>query len=92
MPAPKRLDVAKTQNQIDHILIDTKCRSSILDVRFQGELIDHCLVVAKVRERFTVSKHAVQKFDVEKYNLRRLRELEAEKILKRISEPNLQRI
>jgi hypothetical protein len=40
---------------------------------------DHYLVVAKVRERLTVSKEEAQKFDVEKFNLRKLNELEARK-------------
>jgi hypothetical protein len=33
-------------------------------------------VVAKVRERLVVSKQATQKFDVERFNLRKLSELE----------------
>ena len=37
---------------------------------------DHYLVVSKVRERFTVSKQAAQKFDVGRFNLRKLSELE----------------
>jgi len=39
-----------------------------------GELTvtDHYLVVAKVRERLAVSKQAGQKFDVERFNLRKL--------------------
>jgi hypothetical protein len=40
---------------------------------------DHYLVVAKVRERLAVSKHAAQKFDVERFNLKKLSELEARK-------------
>jgi hypothetical protein len=50
-----------THNQIDHVLIYKRLRSSILDVRsFRGADCDtdHYLVVAKVRERLTVSKQA----------------------------------
>jgi hypothetical protein len=32
----------------------------------------HCLVVIKDRERLTVSKQAVQNFEVEKFNLRNI--------------------
>jgi hypothetical protein len=53
----------KTHNQIDHILIDRRRHSSILEVRsFRGVDCDtdHHLVVAKVRERLAVSKLATQ--------------------------------
>jgi len=36
-------------------------------------------VVAKVRERLAVSTQATQKFDVERFNLRKLNELEVMK-------------
>jgi len=36
-------------------------------------------VVAKVRERLAVSKQATQKFDVERFNLRNISELEVRK-------------
>ena len=37
---------------------------------------DHYLVVAKLRERLAVCKQAAQKFDEERFNLRKLNELE----------------
>jgi len=40
---------------------------------------DHYLVVSKVRERLAVSKQAALKFDVERFNLRKLNELEVRK-------------
>ena len=72
----------KTHSQIYHILIDRKWHSSILDVRSCRRAdcdTDHCLVVAKVRERLAVSKQSAQKFGVERFNLRELNELEVMK-------------
>ena len=74
--------VGKTHNQIDRVLIDRTCHSSILDVQsFKGADCDtdHYLVVAKVRERLVVNKQAAQKSDGEKFNLRKLNELEVRK-------------
>jgi hypothetical protein len=65
----------KTHNQIDHVLIDRRRQSSVLDVRsFRGADYDtyHYLAVAKLRERLAVSKQDAQKFDGEKFNLRKL--------------------
>jgi hypothetical protein len=73
--------VGKTHNQINHILINRRRRSSrpILNVRsFRGADCDsdHYLVVAKVRDRLAVSKRMVQKLDVERFNLKQLNEEE----------------
>jgi hypothetical protein len=65
----------KTHNQIDHIMIDRKWHSRILDVRsFRGVDCDtvHYLVAAKFRERLAVNKQAAQKFDGERFNLKEL--------------------
>jgi len=46
-------------NHIDHIVTDRRRHSSILDVRSFRETnydTDHCLVVAKVREKLSVNK------------------------------------
>jgi len=67
----------KTHNQIDHVLIDRRWHSSILDVRsFRGAECDteHYLVIAKVRERIAVGKQAAQRFDRQRFNLRKLNE------------------
>jgi len=72
----------KTQNQTDHMLIDRRWHSSALDVRSFGGAdcaTDYCLVVAKVRERLAVNKLAAQKFDGERFNLRKLNVLEVRK-------------
>jgi len=67
----------KTHNQIDYILIGGRWYLSVLNVQsFRGA---HCLVVAKVKESLAVSKQAAQKFDVERFNLRKLNELEVRK-------------
>jgi hypothetical protein len=66
-----------THNQIDHVLVDRRRHSSILDLRsFRGADCDtdHYLVVAKVRERLAVSKRAAQKVDTERFNVKKLDE------------------
>jgi hypothetical protein len=63
-------------------LIDRRWNSSILDVRcLRGADYDtdHCLVVAKFRERLAVSKQITKMFNVERFNIRKLSELEVEK-------------
>ena len=65
----------KNHNQIDHVLIDRRWRSSILD----DCDTDHYLVDAKVRERWAVSKQVVQRYYGKRFNLRKLNEVEVRK-------------
>ena len=55
----------KTHNQIDHMLIDRRWHSSVIEVQCFKRAdcdTDHCLVVAKIRERLAVSKQATKEF------------------------------
>ena len=72
----------KIHNQIDHILIDKRWHSNIIDVRnFRGADCDtdQYLVVVKFRERLAGSKQPTQKFNGERFNIRMLNELEVGK-------------
>jgi hypothetical protein len=63
-------------------LTDRRWYSSILNVQsFRGADCDtdHYLVVSNVRERFAVRKQAAHKFDGERFNFRKLYELEIRK-------------
>jgi hypothetical protein len=66
-------------NQIDYILIDRRRYSSILDVppfRAADCDTDHCLVVAKVRERLAVSKQTTHRVQMQWFNIKILNEIE----------------
>ena len=72
----------KTQNRIIHILKDTRWHFIILYVWcFRGVNwdSDRCPVVVKVSERLAVSQQAAQKFNVERFNLRKLNDLDIRK-------------
>jgi hypothetical protein len=59
----------KTHSQIDHILLDTRRHSSMLNVqsfRAADCDTDHYLVVAKVRERLAVSKQTTHRVHMER--------------------------
>jgi hypothetical protein len=69
----------KTHNQIDHILVDRRRHSNVLDVRsFRAADCDsdHYLVVVKVWERLTVHKQRSQRFDMKRFNLKKLNAVE----------------
>jgi hypothetical protein len=69
----------KTQNQTDSMLINKRTHSSIAEVRsIRGADCDtgYCLVVANVRHRLSVSKGVEQKFDMDRFNLKKLNGVE----------------
>jgi hypothetical protein len=60
-------------------LIDKRRHSNILDVRsFRGADCDtdHYLVVAKLRDRNSINKQARQNFDLERFDLKKLDDVE----------------
>jgi hypothetical protein len=70
----------KTHNQIDHILIDRRWHSNVLDVQsFRAADCDsdHYLAVAKFRERLAVNKQRSQRFNMERFNLKKLNDVES---------------
>jgi hypothetical protein len=69
----------KPHNQIDHILVDRRRHSNVLDVRsFRAADCDtdHYLVVAKVRERLAVNKQRSHRFHMERFSLKKLNNVE----------------
>jgi hypothetical protein len=70
--------MGKPTNQIDHILVDRRRHSNILDVRSYTAAdcdSDHYLAMAKVRERLAVNKQRSQRSDMERFNLKKLHEV-----------------
>jgi hypothetical protein len=60
-------------------LIDKRRHLNILDDRsFRGLECDteHCMVVAKLRERISVSKRVRQNFDLQRFDLKKLDDVE----------------
>jgi hypothetical protein len=69
----------KPHNQIDHILVDIRRHSNVLDIRsFRAADCDtnHCLVVAKVRKILAVNKRRSHRFQKQWFNLKKLNEVE----------------
>jgi hypothetical protein len=73
----------KTHNQIDHILVDSRSLSNVLDVQSYARIrqqivtLDHYFVVAKFKERLAVNKHISFRFHVEWFELKKLNEVES---------------
>jgi len=69
-------------NHINHILTDRIWHSNILNVRSCRGAdcdTDHYQVVAKVREGLGVSQHKTQKFNAERFNFKKVREVDVKK-------------
>jgi hypothetical protein len=61
------------------MLTERRWHSNTVDIRSPRGAdcdTDHCLLVAKVRERLAVTKQETQRFELERFNLRKLSELE----------------
>jgi endonuclease/exonuclease/phosphatase family metal-dependent hydrolase len=68
----------KPHNQIDHILVDRRRHSNILDVpsfRAADCDSDHYLVVAKVWQRLAVNKQRSHRFNIQRFNLKKLNDV-----------------
>ena len=66
-----------THNEIDHISIDKRRQSSIIDIRsFRGADCDteHYLVIGKLRERLSVAKRIDQIVDIDRFDVRKLKD------------------
>jgi hypothetical protein len=75
----------KTHNQIDHILVDRRRHSNVLDVRsFRAadHDSDHYLVVAKVRKRLAVNKQRSHRFHMQRFNPKKLNQVEGKEQLR----------
>jgi hypothetical protein len=78
----------KTHNQIDHILVDRRRHSNVPDVQSFREAefyIDHYLVVAQVRERLTVNKQSSHIFNMNRFILKKLNEVEGKDKYREVS-------
>jgi hypothetical protein len=68
----------KTHNQIDHILIDRRRHSNVLDVRSYRAAdcdTDRYLVVEKVWERLAMNKQRSHRFHMQRFSLKKLNEV-----------------
>ena len=75
-----------------HPLVASWSEDCVYYVCFRGADCDtdHCMVVVEVRERLAVSKQAEQKFDVKRFNLRKLNERKLANSIRQRSQTGLQ--
>jgi hypothetical protein len=69
----------KIHNQIDHILVDRTRHSNVPDVQLFRAAdcdTDHYLMMANLRERLAVNKQRSQRLRMERFNLKKLNEVE----------------
>jgi hypothetical protein len=67
------------KHTINHVLVDRRRQSSILHIRsLTGADCDtgHYLEAAKLRKRLSVSNRVAQKFDMKRFDLRKLNDAE----------------
>ncbi|KAJ4430316.1 hypothetical protein ANN_22529 [Periplaneta americana] len=68
-----------THNQIDHIFVDKRRHTSIVDIRtFRGADCnsDHYLVIGELRERLSVAKRVEQQANISRFNILKLKDEE----------------
>jgi hypothetical protein len=67
----------KTHNKVDLIWIDRRRHSNVLDVRsFRAAYCDTVHYLAKIMERVAVYKQRSRRFYIERFNLKKLNEIE----------------
>jgi hypothetical protein len=67
----------KTHSKIENILVDRQRHSNVFDVRSLRAAdcgSDHYLVMVKVRQSLALNKQISQRFDMERFNLKKLNE------------------
>jgi hypothetical protein len=63
----------QTHNQIDHVLINRRRHSSILDIRYFRQT-ENDTETCKNLEKLAVSKRPVNKMDIDRFNVKKLNE------------------
>lgn len=67
----------RTSNQIDHVLIDARHKTNMMDVRsYRGANMDtdHYLVVTRVRAKINMCKYNLKKDEIERCNIEKIKQ------------------